>query len=378
MLKIFWNKLDWGVLLPVVLLVLIGVMMMFSTSSMVGLSHYGDPYFFIRRHLVFLVLGIGACGVAICIPYRYYWRWLTPMMCGSFLLMILPLTPLGIRAGGASRWLDLGIISFQPIECVKFVLIVFMAVALSRPAQILQSFIKGIGVMVLMVGCCLILLLAQPDLGNTGLIMMVFFVLLSCSAVPLRHSVGVALISCVLVAGSLAIYEYQRERVLSFLNPWQDPLGANYHTIQSFTAIGSGGLWGVGLGESKLKYFYLPLQYSDFVYAIICEEGGFVGAVSVFFLYVLLLCIVYFKLCRADQFGFYLALGCVLLLCVQAFINIAVVVGLFPVTGIPLTFISFGGTSFIMSMFYVGVIINVVGWQKCIKGVENHGDTIPL
>ena len=189
---------------------------------------------------------------------------------------------------------------------------------------------------------------------------MVVFSLFFLSTMPLRHLFVLVVIAGACVTAIVFSHPYQMQRVTSFLNPWEDPLGKNYHTVQSFIAIGSGGITGVGLGESKLKYFYLPLQYSDFIFSIICEEGGFILALVVILMYMLILIKTYYIASKADNvFAFNLAMGCGLFICLQAFINIAVVIGLLPVTGIPLTFISFGGTSLITSLFYIGIILNI-------------------
>lgn len=360
MLKPLWYKLDWSLLVPVLLLLVIGTVMLISTSSIIGLSDYNDPYFFIKRHLIFLGLGGVACFLGIIIPHQLYKRFIGLLFLVTCLLLILTLTPLGVTVGGAQRWLDIGFFRFQPAELFKFVAIVFVSMSLDRAQAYLNQFSKGCLPIVLMLLIPLGFIILQPDLGSTAIILMVLGSLFILSRVPFQHIVILAGIAGAGVCGIILTHSYQMQRIMTFLNPWDDPLGKNYHIIQSLIAIGSGGLFGLGLGESKLKNFYLPLQYSDFIFSIICEEGGFLFAVFVLVLFVFILYKTYLITRKSEsEFSFYLGMGCGLLICIQAFINIAVVIGLLPVTGLPLTFISFGGTSLITSLFYIGIILNI-------------------
>ncbi len=360
MLKPHWYKVDWSLMVPVFLLIIIGIIMLMSTSSIVGFSNYNDAYFFIKRHLMYLGVGILACFVGMVTPHTIYKRFLGLLFVLVLVCLLLTLTPLGVKVGGAQRWLDIGVFRFQPVEILKFVVVVFIAVGLDRSQSFLNNFFKGCFPLLLVVSIPLSLVVLQPDLGNTAIILLVVGCLFFLSSMPLRHIVSLGGISFLAVCLIILSHSYQMQRILAFLNPWEDPLGKNYHIIQSLIAIGSGGFFGLGLGESKLKYFYLPLQYSDFIFSIICEEGGFIFAVLVLLLFVLILFKTFFIVKKSEsQFSFFLGMGCGLLICVQALINIAVVIGLMPVTGLPLTFISFGGTSLITSLFYVGVILNI-------------------
>ncbi len=360
MLKPHWYKVDWGLLIPVIILIIIGVVMIFSTSSIVGFSNFNDSFFFIKRHLVFLFIGICAFFVGLLVPYEIYKKYTGLLFFSALMLLLLTLSPLGVKVGGATRWLDLAFFRFQPAEVAKFAVVVLIAISLNRKDQVLNHFVKGAGPLVLIVVLPIILLILQPDLGNSGLILMVFLGLLFLSQFPIRYIIGFFVSSIIALIGIILSHPYQLKRIQSFLDPWEDPLGKNYHMVQSLIAIGSGGITGVGLGESKLKYFYLPLQYSDFIFSIICEEGGFILASIIFLLFGV---IVFrsLKIARyaTSSFGFYLAMGLMLILVVQAILNMGVVMGLLPVTGIPLTFISFGGSSLVVSMFCIGVLLNI-------------------
>lgn len=349
-----------------IVLIVIGLVMMISTSSVIGFSTYNDSYYFIKKHLLYIFLGIGTFLVGFKIPYFTYKKIAVNGFFLSLILLVLTLvSPIGVTLGGASRWINLGLIQLQPVEVMKFFIIIFLATALSNKKENLADFMNGLLPVLVMLSLPLVVLAIQPDLGNIMLILIVSGTLLLIAPTKLRHLVALA--STALGAVSLSILKnsYQLDRIKTFLSPWDDPMGKNYHIIQSFIAIGSGGLFGLGLGQSKLKYYYLPLQYSDFIFSIICEEGGFIAAVTVILCFGML----FFRGVRIamkspDEFSFYVALGIIMMLTIQAFINIAVVIGVFPVTGIPLTFISFGGTSLITSMFLMGVLLNISSYKK--------------
>jgi cell division protein FtsW len=354
-------RANWIFLVPLLFLLIIGFVMLLSTSSVVGHANFQDSYFFIKKHVLFLCIGFFAFCFGFFVPNRFYKERVILLYCLACVLLILTLIPgFGIKLGGAQRWLSLGSFRFQPVECIKFAVVVVLATALENKRESVKHFFKGFFPVLLLLTIPLAILAMQPDLGNIGLILLVGFSLFFLSKIPPRFLIGIAAIGFCFVAINLLMHPYQMSRVTSFLDPWSDPLGKNYHVIQSLTAVGSGGLTGLGIGESKLKYFYLPLQYSDFIFSIICEEGGmFLGVIVVvlfgIFLYQGL------KIARESLtlYSYYLAMGLLLFIVFQALINIGVVIGLMPVTGIPLTFISFGGTSLVTSLFYVGVILNV-------------------
>ena len=352
---------DWTLLIPVVSLIIIGVLMIFSTSPVVGYASYSDSFYFIKKHLVFLGIGVVAFSIGYSVPTDVYKRYVFIGFWVACLLVGLTLIPgVGVKIGGASRWLSLGVINIQPVELLKFVIVVFVASSLENKQKVMHLFSKGLVPILLLLILPLALLLKQPDLGNVGLTILVVGGLLFLSPVPLRYLAGLFLSAMGLFVTTILLHPYQMARVTAFLNPEIDPLGKNYHMIQSLIAIGSGGFWGVGLGESKLKYFYLPLQYSDFIFSIVCEEGGFILAFLVLLLFALFLA-QGIKIAQRSTSVYrrVLVMGLLLYIVFQALLNIGVVIGVLPVTGIPLTFISFGGTSLVVSLFFVGVIMNV-------------------
>ncbi len=355
------QPVDIVFLLAVIGLISIGIIMIFSTSPTIGLMSYKDGYYFIKRHMIFTILGIIAMAVAIKLPTKFYKKWALHGYILSVILMAMTMIPgLGVSIAGARRWLNLGI-QFQPTEILKFWIIVYAGVFFSnKKLSQLKKFKSGFLPAMLILAIPVFFLAQQPDLGNTVLIGGIFILLMYINMIP--HKQIITLVGGGIGMATLSILAnpYQLKRVKTFLSPWDDPLGISYHIIQSFIAIGSGGIFGQGLGESKLKYAYLPLHYADFIFSIVCEEGGLIFASLTIFLFWLM-----FKRGmeiakrQTDMYLQTLAAGLTLTLVLQGVINIGCVIGLLPVTGIPLTFISFGGTAFVVSMFYAGVILNI-------------------
>jgi cell division protein FtsW len=360
-LKLPNRRPDLPLLLITIGLIVIGIIMIISTSSVVGYTGYNDSYYFIKKHCLYLLMGIGLFTLGLKTPHERYSKWGAWGLAISCILVALTMVPgIGVMAFGARRWINLGFISFQPVELLKFFVIVFTAFVLTNKKDKIRSFKKGLVPLFAVVLIPILLTAKQPDLGNTMLMGVVIFALLFVGRARLFHLFGMVGLGLGGMVGSILIHPYQMQRIRTFLDPFADPLGKSYHIVQSFIAIGSGGIWGVGIGQSRLKYSYLPLQYSDFIFSIICEEGGFLLAMTV-----ILLLVFFFQrgmkiaMQSHSLFSYYLALGLTLQIVLQSLINIAVVIGVFPTKGIPLAFISFGGTSLIMSMFVVGVLLNI-------------------
>lgn len=364
MFKMHFNmrSIDWWLVIPMAILLTIGYIMVFSTTSFKGLSEFNDAYYFIKRHSLFLMLGIALFTCGSWLPVKYYkkcafWGYLV-----SVALLLITLIPtIGVKVGGANRWLNFFGVQFQPIEIAKFWWAISVSIVLSKKSQWLHSFKHGMVPVFIIMLLPILCLLLQPDLGNAILTLSVAFALLLVSSLPLM----VLLVSVIMGAGmigySILTHPYQMQRVQSFLNPWLDPLGKNYHIIQSFTAIGSGGVFGFGIGESRLKYFYLPLHYSDFIFSILCEEGGIMLASMVLLSFLVIFIRGIQISVGKPRYSFeqFLVLALTFYIVFQAMINICVVVGIFPITGIPLTFISYGGTSLLSSLFCLGVVHRV-------------------
>ena len=279
----------------------------------------------------------------------------------GLLLICVLVPPFSHAAGGAKRWLQLGPLSFQVSELAKFTLIVYLADFLSRkPLSTLQNFWKGFLPPALMLGVFLGLILLQPDLGTViaiGLVAVILFYLGRARMVFLLASFLAALPALTLL---LFRVPYRRRRILAFLDPWDDPQGIGFQIIQSFIALGSGGLHGLGLGQSRQKLFYLPEAHTDFIFSIIGEELGLIGTLAICFLFFVFLVLgIRIAVKALDLFGCLLASGIVSMICLQAIINIGVVTGSLPTKGLPLPFISFGGSSLLINLVSIGVLLNI-------------------
>lgn len=352
---------DIPLLIITIFLIVIGIIMIISTSSVVGFTGYNDSYYFIKKHCLYLVLGLVFFVIGFKTPYRRYLNWVGPGLAISCVLVALTMVPgIGVMAFGARRWINLGFFSFQPVEVLKFFVVVFTSFVLINKKEKIQSFRNGLVPLFAIALVPILLTAKQPDLGNTVLMGVVIFSLLFLARARLFHLFGMVGVGISGIVTSVLLHPYQMQRIKTFLDPFADPLGKSYHIVQSFIAIGSGGIFGVGIGQSRLKYSYLPLQYSDFIFSIVCEEGGLILAVVV-----IMLILAFFQrgvkiASNADSpFGYYMAMGMTIQIVFQSLINIGVVIGVFPTKGIPLAFISFGGTSLIMSMFLVGVLLNI-------------------
>jgi len=276
------------------------------------------------------------------------------------LLVLVLLPPFGQAINGTRRWFRIGPLSFQPVELAKFALVLYLASFLTRRAAALRSFWQGLFPILLVAGTMALLTFVQPDLGNSLALVVLTLVLAYLAGAPFKHMAWVAAAALPLVALAVALKPYRWRRMVAFVNPWDDPQGSGFQIIQSFLALGSGGLTGRGLGGSKQKLFYLPEPYTDFIFAIVGEELGLIGAVCVIALFAVLIWRGLRVGLRApDPFGSFLALGLTVMLATQTLVNLGVVMGALPTKGLPLPFVSFGGSALLMTMFSAGVLLNI-------------------
>jgi cell division protein FtsW len=339
-------------------LVAFGLVMVYSATSAAAALSNGDPAFYLKRQVVYAALGLLVLFLAYRTPFRVL-RGLAPALLGLSLVLLLAVLALGEAVNGARRWISFGPAVFQPSELAKLALALWAAAYLARkrPPSTLVELWKPIG-LVTVVFCGL--LLAEPDLGTAIAIVIMLAGMLLVAGSPVRTLAGG--VSLATAAGLAAIWfePYRRARIFSFLHPWHDAQGAGFQTVQAMIGIGSGGIFGVGLGQSVQKANYLPEAHTDMIFAIIGEELGLVGAALVIGAYA---AFAYAGLrvalrCR-DPFGKRLAAGLTLLVCGQAAINLAAVMGLAPLTGIPLPFVSYGGSSLVVALAAVGILLNI-------------------
>jgi len=352
---------DRSVLAVTVVLALVGLVMVFSASAVVAGNRYHDSIYFLKRHLVWLAFGFLLLQASSRLDYTVWRKLALPILAVTCLLLVLVLIPsLGVVAKGARRWLRLGPISVQPAEMVKLVVVLYLAGYLTRKEGRVTEFARGFLPPLLVVGLLAGLVLLQPDLGTVVVIGLVTLGLLFLAGARLVHLFG--LVPFVLPAAAVLIWKspYRLQRLMTFLDPMKDPTGAGFQVNQSFLAFGSGGLFGVGLGEGEQKLFFLPEAHTDFVLALAGEELGLVGTGAIMLCYAALVLKGFQIAARArEPFGRHLALGITLLIGLQALINAGVVTGMLPTKGLTLPLVSYGGSSLMVNLLAIGILLSV-------------------
>jgi cell division protein FtsW len=343
------------------LLVLTGVVMIYSASSGLSDRTFGSSGVLLRGHLVHLAVGMIALMVAMRLPLDAWKEWIPIALLVSFLLLILVLVPgIGHKVGGARRWFRVGPISIQPTELLKLVLIAFVASYLDRKQAIVSQFFRGVMPGLIVMGVFLLLVLLQPDFGTTVLMALTILLMIFVGGAKPAH-IFLSLSGAVVLGGYLiASQSYRMKRFLVFLNPWSDPQDSGFQIIQSYLAIGNGGVFGLGLGDSRQKMFFLPDAHTDFIFSILAEELGLLGVLGIMFLFAVFVWRGYkASLAAGDEFSRYLGYGITTLFSLQIVLNLAVVMGMLPTKGLPLPFISLGGSSLVLSLFMTGILLNI-------------------
>jgi len=367
------REYDWLILLLAVFLTAVGVVMVYSSSAEMAdtIQRYrGDDLYFLKRQAAYAALGFTAMMITMRIDYKKLRRLAVPGLLICLLLLIAVFIPgLGNKAGGASRWLNVGI-NLQPVELAKIALILYMAHSLTKKQDKVKSFKLGILPYMIVVGGILVLLLLQPDLGSAMTLVMVAAAMLFVAGMRYQHIAALITILIPPLILLIATSSYRMKRISAFFDPWQDPTDKGLQIIQSWIAIGSGGLFGKGLGEGRQKLFYLPEAHTDFILSVIGEEMGFIGfIVIVACVYSLFRRGMHTAFTAPDDFGRYLAFGITFLLSFEAAFNMGVVLGLVPTKGLALPFISYGGSSLICTLTAIGILLNISS-QIQVKAVQ--------
>ena len=342
-------------------LVAIGIVMVFSASSATAYADFHDTAYFLKRQLVFLTIGAVFAYGAYRIDYSKLKRISPGLLAVTFVLLLLTLVPhIGLQTGGARRWLGFHAISFQPSEFAKLAIVLFAAAKLSTIGEDVRSLVRGVVPLLVVAAFIAMPIFVEPDMGTASLVVFTALGMLLCAGMRFEHFILVVLAMLPAVVLAVGTSAYKRARVLAFINPWKDPQNTGFHIVQSLLALGSGGILGVGLGASRQKFFYLPEAHTDFIFAVLGEELGLLGTLAVLALFAAF-AIRAFTIAQrtTDRFGFFVICGCTMLIVIQAFINIGVVTSSWPVTGVPLPFISFGGTSLIVNLVAAALIMNV-------------------
>lgn len=348
------------------ILIAAGVVMIYSASSIIAYENYGDSTYFLKRQLLYVILGAVLSAFVLSFDYAKLRKYIKPFLLFSITLLFLVLIPgIGHEISGARRWIRVGFINFQPSEIVKIAMIFYAADVLSRKQSDILDLKHGFLPLTIMLGVCLFFILLEPDLGTALAIGFLTFAMIFVAGAKLKH-LGATFLSVIpAVAFLIAIKPYRIKRIFAFLNPWADPRGAGFQIIQSYIALGSGGLFGVGLGHSQQKLFYLPEAHTDFIFAIIGEEMGFLGAFAIIALFIALIYLgTYIAYKARDLFGQLLGFGLVGMIALQVVVNIAVVTGSIPTKGLPLPFISYGGSSLVVSMLSVALLLNIAKYRR--------------
>ena len=356
----FNNPLDYTLLITILLLLSLGLIMVLSASSPTSLAESGTSYTYFIKQAIFAIAGLVAMGIISKINYRVYKSFYKFVYVLSIILLALVLV-IGTSNNGAKRWIYIGGQSFQPSEFVKLFMIIFYAGLLTKDREELPKFWKGLVKHILWIAPIAGLLLLEPHMSATLVISgicLVMMIVAGCKFSQLFMSgliIGVPVIGVLIVKSS-----YRLKRVVTFLDPWQDKLGDGWQVIQSLYAIGSGGLFGLGLGQSKQKYLYLPEPQNDFIFSVLAEELGWAGCVFVIILFAILIWRgVLIAMKAPDMFGSLLAVGITSLIAIQVIINIAVVTSSMPATGMPLPFFSYGGTALFLLLCEMGILLNI-------------------
>ncbi len=338
----------------------IGLVMVLSASSVQSLAELGSTWGYFMRQATWLGVGTAALACTLAVDYRRWRRLAVPLLALSGLLLVAVLSPLGVKVNGAQSWLAVGSARMQPAELVKLALLLFCADLLARRAHRLHDSSLTLRPILVVAGAVTVLMMLQPDLGTTIVLASIVGSVLFLAGVPLvRLTAVLALASAGFVALAMSA-AYRRDRILAFLHPTEDPMNTGYQLTQSLTGVASGGLFGVGLGASRAKYGFLPNAHTDFIFAIISEELGLVGALLVLGLFVVFAVVgVRIAMQAPDRFGMLVAGGITAWLLAQAVVNIGGVLGLLPITGLTLPYISFGGSSLVVTMAATGILLNI-------------------
>ena len=346
-------------------LIAIGVVMIYSASAIYGYEKMGDSLYFLKRHIIYLSIGYIVMFGVMLMDVNILRRFSKHIMLFSAALLVLVLIPgLSRSISGARRWFSFGPVTFQPSELVKIALIIYIADLAARKTGDIRSFLSGYLPAILVMGGCVGLVLLEPDLGTAIDMAAIVLLMLFISGVKVSYITLTLLASLPVLYFLLFSVPYRRKRLMIFLNPWEDRRGAGFQIIQSLIALGSGGIFGVGLGQSRQKLFYLPEAYTDFIFSIIGEELGLLGTMTVILLFGLFVWQgMRVSLSSHDSFGRVLSFGVVSMIALEAVINIGVTSGAFPTKGLPLPLVSYGGTSLIFHMMAIGLVLNVA--KRC-------------
>ena len=360
------KSIDYALLCALLLLLFIGVIMVYSSSSYYALYQkdvYNTNYYFIKE-ITWVIVGTIGMVITMSLDYHIYKKF-TPWLVLITLALLVIVLFAGADINGAIRWIRLGPLSFQPSELAKYVLVLYLALLIDKRKNKIKKFGEGTIFYLCIAAVFAVLILLEKNLSITAIIMMVAFIMILVGGAKISHLLS--LVPVGIAAGLALIFtaSYRLDRLTSFLNPWADPSGDSYQLIQSLYALGSGGIFGVGLGNSRQKALFMPEPHNDFIFSIIGEELGLIGCIFIIFIFMFIVIRgTTIAIKSRDNYGFLLAIGIISVISIQAIINIAVVSGSMPVTGVPMPFISYGGTSLVFNLGAMGILLNISRQSK--------------
>src|SRR5574344_171444 len=340
--------------------------MIYSASNIWSSYKYNDAWYYTKHQIIFFIIGLILILILRKIDYKLYAKYANLILFSCIVLLVLVLIPgIGTIRNGSRSWFGIGSLGLQPSELSKLALIIFTSKYLAKNEREVRSFKKGILPILIIIFLFFALIMLEPDFGTAMIIVMTLISMLFISNIKLSFFGIMGLLGLSGIVLLIVVAPYRMTRIISFLNPWSDPLGSGFQIIQSLYAIGPGGLFGLGFGNSIQKHFYLPELQTDFIFSIISEEFGFMGILIVTSLFLLLI-ITGFKISRncSDHFGKYLSFGIIFQIAFQTLLNLMVVVGLIPVTGVTLPFLSYGGSSLLITMVEMGIVLNISRFKQ--------------
>ena len=354
------KKFDIYLFIAVIVLIIVGLIMIYSASNVWAEYKFNDSFHYLKYQLLFFIIGLIVMILVSKIDYNLYYKKANIIIGICLLLLILVLIPgIGSIRNGSRSWFGIGSFGIQPSEAAKLGLIIFSAKYLEKNERIVKSF-KGILPLLVVLGVFFLLIMLQPDLGTALVLTLAIIALLFVSGINMKFFYIAFVLGVLGIVILILIAPYRMDRITAFLNPWKDALGTGFQIIQSMYAIGPGGLLGNGFGNSIQKHFYLPEPQTDFIFSVIVEEFGFIGACLIIVLFGF---VIYrsFKIALGEEklFSKYLVFGIIFQIAFQTILNLSVVVGLIPVTGVTLPFLSYGGSSLLVSMVSIGIILNI-------------------
>ncbi len=354
------NKNEIILISAILFLVIFGALMVYSASFYSAKKTYNNQYFFLIKQLVGIVLGIFCMFLLSKFNYNKLHKFIPIALIVSFVLLVLVfVNGIGVENYGARRWISLPGFTIQPSEIAKFTLVLFASSYLAKNHSKVKTF-KGIFPVLIVGGLMCLLIILEPNMSITMCVGIVMVLMMMIGGMSFKHFMMLLIPALLLVPVLIIIEPYRFNRLLAFINPWASPKGEGYQLVQSFFSIGSGGIFGVGLFNSRQKFLFLPFAESDFIFAVIAEELGLIGAVSILLIYLLVIVTgIKIALNSKNRFGCYLASGIILVIAVQTMLNICVVTGMIPPTGLPLPFISSGSTSIVVFMSAIGILLNI-------------------